>query len=365
MCRIAVAAAMAAFVCSTGDQAGRLACVLAVVYLLHSLATWLVLRRREVGTSAIRILHALDIAWAFPLALLPAEPHLVFTAFVVIAAAFRWDLPETIVTGIVVASSTPLAAAALSAGGIGDRPPGAAVGQAMTLLAISLVLAFVSRREKAIRAESSQAKAMDRALVARELHDGAIQSLIGMEVQVDVLRREAERESSPMGGELSRLQELLRSETLNLRELMQQMRPMDLDPKELPDFLARTVDRFWRDTGIAASFVSDLERVDLSPRICREVARIAQEALVNIRKHSGARNVVVRLGSGKDRWKLEVDDDGRGFDFEGRLDQSELDAARKGPVIIKERVRAIGGELTIDSTRGRGARLEITFPGAA
>jgi signal transduction histidine kinase len=57
-----------------------------------------------------------------------------------------------------------------------------------------------------------------------------------------------------------------------------------------------------------------------------------------------------------------VDDDGRGFDFSGRLSQEELDAARKGPVIIKERVRAIGGELSIESAPGRGARLEITFP---
>jgi signal transduction histidine kinase len=165
-----------------------------------------------------------------------------------------------------------------------------------------------------------------------------------------------------MAGELARIQEMLRGEVLNLRELMQQMKPQDLSPRQLLDFLAEYVDRFWRETGISASFVSDLDEVSLPPAVCREVARIVQEALVNVRKHSGAQNVIVRLGREPKAWKLEVDDDGRGFDFEGRLSQEELDDSRKGPVIIKERVRAIGGQLTVESSRGRGARLEISLP---
>ncbi len=61
-------------------------------------------------------------------------------------------------------------------------------------------------------------------------------------------------------------------------------------------------------------------------------------------------------------WKLVIDDDGRGFDFSGRLGPGELDTARKGPVVIKERVRALGGALSIESLPGRGARLEILVP---
>jgi len=88
--------------------------------------------------------------------------------------------------------------------------------------------------------------------------------------------------------ELTELQHLLRREVLNLRELMQQMRPVDLIPEQLLDYIADTVDRFRRDTGIEASFVSDMQDVDLSPHICRELVRIVQEGLVNIRKHSQA-----------------------------------------------------------------------------
>ncbi|MCI0659317.1 MAG: histidine kinase, partial [Acidobacteria bacterium] len=91
-------------------------------------------------------------------------------------------------------------------------------------------------------------------------------------------------------------------------------------------------------------------------------ARLVQEALMNVLKHSDASRVLVRMSSQDGSCKLVVDDDGRGFDFAGRLSQAELDAAHKGPLVIRERVRSIRGQLTIESYPGRGARLEITFP---
>ena len=60
--------------------------------------------------------------------------------------------------------------------------------------------------------------------------------------------------------------------------------------------------------------------------------------------------------------KLLIADDGEGFGFRGRVTQTQLDASHRGPGVIKERVRLIGGELTIDSSPGLGARLEITIP---
>ncbi len=215
---------------------------------------------------------------------------------------------------------------------------------------------FVMRRLR------SQAGAMERARVARELHDGVIQSLIGLEMQVDVLRRQPGNSPEHLSGELTRIQSLLHAEVVNLRELMQQMKPVEFSPKQFLDLLAQMVEKFRRDTGIAAHFVSSLAEVELTSRVGSEVARILQEALVNIRKHSGARNVLVRFDAQDGLWKLAIDDDGCGFDFSGRLSQAELDQARKGPVVIKERTRSIEGEITIESVPGRGSRLEIQFP---
>lgn len=89
------------------------------------------------------------------------------------------------------------------------------------------------------------------------------------------------------------------------------------------------------------------------------VGGIVQEALCNVRKHSGARKVEVRLGSNRDSWQVVIQDDGHGFDFSGRLSQTELRARHKGPRVIQERVHCVNGELAIESYPDRGARLEI------
>ena len=148
----------------------------------------------------------------------------------------------------------------------------------------------------------------------------------------------------------------------DLRTLMQQMRPVEFSSAQLLDHLADIVERFRRDTGITAEFVSVLDDVDLSPRLGRELVRITQEALTNVRKHSGARQVLVRFGVRQGRWTLEVEDDGRGFEFHGKKSLAELDASRKGPAVIKERVRIHGGNLEIESLPGQGTRLEVSFP---
>src|SRR5208337_4409737 len=119
------------------------------------------------------------------------------------------------------------------------------------------------------------------------------------------------------------------------------------------------VDQFRRDQSISASFVADSQEVSLSPRVCSELVRLLQPALVNVRCHSGARKVLVRFGRENGTWKLIVEDDGCGFGFTGRLSLAELEAASLGPRVIRERMRAIGGELVIESVPGCGARLEI------
>jgi signal transduction histidine kinase len=206
-----------------------------------------------------------------------------------------------------------------------------------------------------------RAGAAERTRVARELHDGAVQSLIAVEMQVDVLRRQAQADKM-IGAELGRIQGLLREEVLKLRELMQQLKSIDVDAQRLLGVLNDTVERFQRETGISARFVTDIEVLDMPQRVCRELLRIVQEGLVNVRKHSGARHALVRLGSTPDKWSLTVEDDGKGFPFAGRYNQNQMEEVGKGPMIIKERVRLIAGQLTVESNPGQGTRLEITVP---
>ena len=208
-----------------------------------------------------------------------------------------------------------------------------------------------------------RAGAVERARFARELHDGAIQSLIAVEMQLDVVRRQSGQQPV-VTSELSRIQKLLREEVLKLRELMQAMKSFEVDAERLPGFIADTVERFRRETGISAEFASEIETVDLPQKVCRELARIVQESLVNVRKHSGARHVLVRLAHRTGNVLLTVEDDGRGFSFSGRLSEAELETTGKGPAVIRERVRLLAGELTIESNPGHGARVEVRVPPA-
>ena len=208
-----------------------------------------------------------------------------------------------------------------------------------------------------------RAGAVERARFARELHDGAIQSLIAVEMQLDVVRRQSGQQPV-VTSELSRIQKLLREEVLKLRELMQAMKSFEVDAERLPGFVADTVERFRRETGISAEFVSEIEKLELPQKVCRELARIVQESLVNVRKHSGARHVLVRLAQRSGNLQLTVEDDGRGFPFSGRLSETELAITGKGPAVIRERVRLLAGELTIESNPGHGARVEVRIPPA-
>ncbi len=208
----------------------------------------------------------------------------------------------------------------------------------------------------------SRASALERGRVARELHDGVVQSLIGIEMRLDAARQHAIERADRVACELAALQHLLRGEIVNVRDLMQKLTDIHVRPDQVVELLANVVDRFHRETGIAAQFTSELDEVNLSPRTCRELVRIVQEALTNIRRHSGARHTLVHLAAQNGRYFLQVDDDGRGLAFAGTRVHQELEPDWQGPRVIKERVRSIGGELTIESRPGRGTRLKVGVP---
>ena len=206
-------------------------------------------------------------------------------------------------------------------------------------------------------------EALVRAQLARELHDGTLQSLLSAEMQIEVLRKKSFQASSERDSRLAVLQSLIRQEALNLRDLIENTKPLNFGPRQLPDFLAEVVTRFRRETGISVRLETHDDNMVFGQTTCHEILRIVQEGLSNVRKHSGARNVVIRLSrDGEGQGKLLIEDDGLGFGFRGRVSQTQLEASHRGPGVIKERVRLIGGELTIDSTPGQGARLEITIP---
>lgn len=209
----------------------------------------------------------------------------------------------------------------------------------------------------------SHAEARERTRLARDLHDGLTQSLISAQMRLEVLRRRAEHFDRPLAAELGDVRGLLQNEVHGLRERMRTMKASRLMPTQLLDHLSDSVERFQRDTGIAAKFWSDLQQDDihLAPHACREIAQVVHEALSNIRKHSGANHAFVSFTGDGRRMKLAVEDDGHGFPFAGRLSAAELDAQHVGPGSIKDRVQGLGAQLFVESKPDGGARIEVLF----
>jgi signal transduction histidine kinase len=213
-----------------------------------------------------------------------------------------------------------------------------------------------------IRSIRSRARSLERARIGREMHDGVTQSLLGLEMEIAVLRRRAKVEAPGLVDDLARVHGIVRDEVVTVRELMEGIRVDDIGAGDVAQHLSGVVDRFTRSTGIAARFVSDGKPAALTPNARRQVARIVHEALVNIRKHSGADRAVVHANVAGSWWKISIEDDGRGFPFAGQLTHDELEAHSQGPRTIRERARIVGALVTVESRPGFGSRVEIAVP---
>jgi signal transduction histidine kinase len=109
-------------------------------------------------------------------------------------------------------------------------------------------------------------------------------------------------------------------------------------------------------------FLADDMSIEIPKRICRQTFQALREALNNARKHARAKHVVVALEQGSDFFVLTVDDDGAGFKFEGTYNLEQMDEMRIGPVSIKQRMRQLEADLTVDSKPGKGSRLRMRIP---
>ena len=198
-----------------------------------------------------------------------------------------------------------------------------------------------------------------RARLARELHDGVVQSLIGVELRLARLSR-APHTPPEVADEIHKAQLLINEEAVLLREMMQRLRPLDLDDKTFLEFVRIAIDRFRRDTGIVTAFHTDLLTVHLEPHVARALGRILQECLMNVRRHSRAQNVIVYLHRWGKNLVLKIEDDGDGFDaFTGRIEGDAVERDFRLPRSIKEHARAIGATLAFESEPGAGGRVEV------
>jgi two-component system NarL family sensor kinase len=131
-----------------------------------------------------------------------------------------------------------------------------------------------------------------------------------------------------------------------------------MEDKPLSEALGGLARSFTSDTGVPVR-VQAIEGERLAPRTERELFRIAQEALTNVRKHAHAHEVTVGLKRRGGTLSLSIADDGRGFAVRGRRP-----LASHGLIGMRERARLLGGRLEVRSGAGKGTRVVARVPAA-
>jgi signal transduction histidine kinase len=202
----------------------------------------------------------------------------------------------------------------------------------------------------------------ERSRISREIHDGILQTLLSVDIQLNVLQRKAAVDSEETVKGLTSLQQTVRSETDELRRMVTDMRPLRVQGADLVDLMRGFGERFRNESGLGLELLIDSAELRIPDRICRDIFQIYRESLHNVKKHAHASHVVVKLWQNEGEVVLVVDDNGEGFSFAGRFTGDELDRLRLGPISIKERARSVGGVLTVESTPGHGSRLTIEVP---
>jgi two-component system, NarL family, sensor histidine kinase UhpB len=230
------------------------------------------------------------------------------------------------------------------------------VGETEEVERLELAFLRMLRRLEAERRRAGsaalRAQEEERARVARDLHDEVNQSLTGL-----LLRLEAAREAAPpqLEAELAETKALANQAMTELLSLARQLRPTALDDLGLAAAVGGLVEQAARGD-MEATLEREGDFSDLDGDAQLVVYRVAQEALSNAARHSGAHRVSVGLRrDAGGPVSLEVADDGRGFAF----DESERGLGIGG---MRERALLVGGELAIESGPGRGTTVRLALP---
>ncbi|MFT3876227.1 MAG: sensor histidine kinase [Propioniciclava sp.] len=201
---------------------------------------------------------------------------------------------------------------------------------------------------------------LERERIARELHDSLAQVLGVAHLRLHALAaRPSVRADEPAHREVLDLAELCHEAYADVREAILALRESTNPDRTLLEHLRAYVATFSRTSGVPTSLVVHTGAEPcLAPCAEIQVVRIIQEALTNVRKHSGASGATVTVRALPHQVECTVADDGVGFEPADALSGDGF-----GLTSMRERAEAAGGGLHVDSAPGRGTRVTVRVPG--
>lgn len=232
------------------------------------------------------------------------------------------------------------------------RPDGSDIRTLRTLAdeataAVAKERLCMAAREAAVREERQR--------LSRELHDTVSQALYSIALGARTARELLDRDATKAAEPIDSIRRLTDTALSEIRTLLFDLRPDELEAEGLVVALTRHVDMLRTRRGVAAEALLGPEP-EAAPETKRALYRIAQESLSNAAKHSGARHIVLRLLRGPGTLTLLVTDDGVGFDPRGTF------PGHLGLHSMRERAHEVGGTLKVSSRPGRGSRIRATVP---
>lgn len=208
------------------------------------------------------------------------------------------------------------------------------------------------------------ASAEERLRISRELHDGIVQSLGGVGLQLQAIRTQFAQEPAAVE-RLIRVQSVVEHDQRELRAIVRELRPHD--PRDgraiIADELQRMRERYALEWGLEVQADAHTDHAVPAP-LAHELCRIVNESLANAARHGGATRAEIGVDVRDGRVHVRVGDNGRGFPFTGRYELDALQRDASGPRTLKERVVSLNGSLAVESSP-RGAVIDIAIPIAA
>ena len=223
----------------------------------------------------------------------------------------------------------------------------------------------ITRRKRAdehihtLTQELIKAQEGERQRIARDLHDHVAQNLGALKITCETLFMNQLENPEQMKKSISNFSGVLAESISSVRDIAYNLRPPNLDQMGLIRTIAQFCEDFSEKNDLEVDFFSaGMENVCLDFDMEINLYRLIQEALNNVKKHSGARKVIIRIVASSPDIILRIEDNGKGFELERRMNES-IHEKRMGLKSMEERVRIIGGDMTIKSRPGDGTKILI------
>ncbi|HEV3154338.1 MAG TPA: GAF domain-containing sensor histidine kinase [Candidatus Baltobacteraceae bacterium] len=223
-----------------------------------------------------------------------------------------------------------------------------------TLETAGAQIGIAVERSRLAELAADAARAEERVSIARELHDTVVQDLTAVALHLENAAAKVQTSPHRAAERIGTALELTRAALESLRRNVEGLRDDPLAGETLSSALARLTREFISRTGIQVVLDLHIEGI-LPPNVEFDSYRIVSEALTNVERHAGARRVQISVRSDGQTLSIDVDDDGTGFD-------PAASSTGFGVRGMRERANALGGTLTIESSRETGTLVRAAMP---